>query len=292
MMYFGKMNVVIFALSLAIVGTTNAQFAIENLTTTDGAEATPRINASGQAIWSLDGEIFFYNGTAITQITHTTFGNDTPDIDNNGNVAWRGTLTPGGDSEGSTQEIFFWDGSSITKLTNNSFIDHQPRISNGKVVWTAMGFGGTDSDIFLFDGSSVTQITNNSFSDSDPRISGNGDVFWVGEAAGPNAAGNEIFRFDGNSITRLTDNAYEDSDLKVNNVGQAVWTGNDEIFFFDGASVRQLTNPTISSENSQPDINDVRKLKSGLTIRVLSFGKPSREGWRRFFTLMGRLSRT
>ena len=31
--------------------------------------------------------------------------------------------------------------------------------------------------------------------------------------------------------------------LKVNNVGQAVWTGNDEIFFFDGASDKTAHQP-------------------------------------------------
>ena len=226
MMYFGKMNVVIFALSLAIVGTTNAQFAIENLTNTDGAEATPRINASGQAIWSLDGEIFLYNGTAITQITHTTFGNDTPDIDNNGNVAWRGTLTPGGDSEGQHRISFL--GWFIDYAVNEQLVyrSTQPRISNGKVVWTSnVALEAQTPTPSCSTGVPLHRSLTIASSDSDPRISGNGDAFWVGEAAGPNAAGNEIFRFDGNSITRLTDNAYEDSDSESEQRGASCLDG-------------------------------------------------------------------
>lgn len=257
-MYLDKITLIIFALNLAIAETTHAQFIVENLTNSaEGrSEQHPQINGSGDAVWSENGEIFFYDGTTITQITSTTFGNQDPEIDELGNIVWRGTLTPGGDSEGSTQEIFLWDGSSIMQLTNNSYSDRLPRISNGKVVWEAMGFGGTDSEIFLFDGSSVTQLTNNSFDDSDPRISGNGDVFWVGEAGAPNA-GQEIFRFDGTSITRLTNNAYADRGPRVNDVGQAVWTGDNQIFLFDGVSVSQFTT---SLQNSQPDINDAGQI--------------------------------
>ena len=75
-----------------------------------------------------DGEIFFYDGTTITQLTDNDYGDYSPQINNTGEVVWSG------DSWGG--DIFFYDGTTITQLTDNDYGIGTPQINDsGEVVW-------------------------------------------------------------------------------------------------------------------------------------------------------------
>ena len=81
-------------------------------------------------------------------------------------------------------------------------------------------------------GFTITQVTNNDYWDTNPRISGS-NVVWVdNEEASPK----NINFFDGTSITKV--GFGEDPDVSEPSV---VWE-NEQIFWYDGTSVHQLTN--------------------------------------------------
>ena len=83
-------------------------------------------------------EIFFYDGTTITQLTDNNRHDWPPQINDSGEVVWAG-------NDGNDDEIFFYDGTTLTQLTNNDYGDRAPQINNsGDVVWqgTNLDAGG------------------------------------------------------------------------------------------------------------------------------------------------------
>ena len=136
----------------------------------------PHINNAGHVVWygwdGSDWEIFYYNGTTITQLTDNSYDDLYPHINNAGHVVWYGW-------DGSDWEIFYYNGTTITQLTDNSYSDGFPQISNnGHVVWH--GQNGSDWEIFYYNGTTITQLTDNAYNDYAPSINDNGYVAWHG----------------------------------------------------------------------------------------------------------------
>jgi len=141
---------------------------------TDGA---PQINANGHVVWmGNDGQhyqIFYYDGSTVTQLTENSYDDHYPQINDSGHVVWYSTL-------GSDDEIFYYDGNTTTLLTQNSYHDRWPQINDsGHVVW--MGNDGNDREIFYYDRTTVTQLTNNSNTilGSSQRINARGQLVWL-----------------------------------------------------------------------------------------------------------------
>ncbi|MHC4445927.1 MAG: hypothetical protein ACYTA5_25305 [Planctomycetota bacterium] len=176
-------------------------------------------------------EIFFWNGSTITQLTNNSLWNEFPRISGS-NVVWAG-WSGGSEDYG----ILFWNGTTTIKIpdSNNGWI---PQISGSNVVW-AGGNSGEDNEIFFWDGATTTQITNNSYDDLSPQISGS-NVAWYG------SDGNdyEIFFWDGATITQVTDNNNSDSVPQISGTN-VVWRGrdgdDDAIFFWDASNPGTIT---------------------------------------------------
>ncbi len=176
----------------------------------------------------------------ITQLTDNSYYDANPQINDSGQVVWRG-------GDGTDSEIFLYDGTTIIQLTDNSYADGFPQINDsGQVVWRG-GESGTDIEIFLYDGTTITQLTDNSYFDTRPQINNSGQVVWQGW----DGMAFQIFLYDG-TITQLTDNSYPDDSPLINDSGQVVWiqgNGMDsemlfsdtEIFLYDGTTITQLT---------------------------------------------------
>ena len=74
-----------------------------------------------------DYEIFFYDGTTITQLTDNYYFDGEQQINNSGEVVWRGN-----------NKIYFYDGMNITRLSKNDYSARSPQINDsGEVVWSA-----------------------------------------------------------------------------------------------------------------------------------------------------------
>ena len=154
----------------------------QQLTNNSTDDFDPQISGSNVAWYGSGGtdggtdtEIFFFNGSTVTQLTTNSTSESDLQISGS-NAVWRGS---GGTDGGTDDEIFFFNGSTVTQLTTNSTFDFQPQISGSNVAWYGSGGtdGGTDDEIFFFNGSTVTQLTTNSTDDLAPQISGS-NVAW------------------------------------------------------------------------------------------------------------------
>jgi hypothetical protein len=184
----------------------------------------------------------------IKQLTHNSYDDAGPQINDNGYVVWSG-------DDGSNYEIFLYDGMTTVQLTDNFYDDWDPQINgNGYVVW--YGFDGTDWEIFLYNGMTIAQLTDDSYPDRDPQINDNGYVVW----SGSDGSDYEIFLYNGMTIAQLTNKSYSDSFPQINDNGYVVWYGFDntdsesEIFLYNGMTIAQLTDD--SYPDRDPRIND------------------------------------
>jgi len=153
-------------------GTTTIQLTDNSLN-----DFTPKINDSGEVVWSGEGgdfpdsEIFFYNGTTIIQLTDNSYNDLFPQINANGDVVWH-------THDGSDNEIFLYNG-TINQLTDNTYDDSYPEISdNGAIVWKG-AHDDSDWEIFLYDGMTTTQLTDNSYNDWGCQINASGNIVWT-----------------------------------------------------------------------------------------------------------------
>jgi len=91
----------------------------------------PWINDNGQVVWEgydgSHGQIYFYNGTQVVQLTDSSFDNASPAINNKGQIVWQGG-----------SHIYIYDNSRTIQLSDNNMENVFPQISeNGHVVWLA-----------------------------------------------------------------------------------------------------------------------------------------------------------
>jgi len=218
----------------------------------------PQISGSN-VVWQgsddSDYEIFFWDGTTITKVTNNNYNDSSPRISGS-NVVWRGRV-------GNDWEIFFWDASGMGEpyqVTDNSYPGGSPRISGSNVVW--FGYDGSDNEIFFWDPSmdEPYQVTDNSYNDSYPQISGS-NVVWFGY----DGDDWEIFFWDDDPASgpiNISNNSnYSDFSPQISG-SNVVWEGEDvsvgdqEIFFWDGTTITQVTDnsyddyyPQISGSN-------------------------------------------
>ena len=146
---------------------------------------------------NINNDIYYYNGSAIQQITSTV---DTEFYDGypslwNGKIAWAR-----GSSLGS--QIMLWDGANIFELTALSDHDHLPSLYNGTIAFSRGN--GEDSHIMFWDGTTVSEITQyTSYMNVEPRV-----ALWEDMIVWPGYDGHdtEIFLWDGYEVHQVTDN--------------------------------------------------------------------------------------
>lgn len=272
--YRNKQGMLFSVISMLILSTLAfGELPIIQLTNNDYDEDHPQISG-GNVVWEGDDgngwEIFFWDGSTITQLTDNDYVDDRMPQISGGNVVWQSedyiqsdiyfydgsTITNitnnsyynggpqvSGDNvvwggwDGNDWEVYFWDGSTITQVTDNSFEHRYADISGNNITWR--GWDDNDWEIFFWDGSTITQLTNNTSKDILPSISGS-NVIWQGSDANDT----EIYFWDGSTVTQLTDNDYSDSGLGISG-DNVIWSGNDsndwEVFIWDGSTITQLT---------------------------------------------------
>lgn len=139
----------------------------------DDHEMYPSLYNGKIAFQAFDGhdyEIFFWNGSSLSQITDNDYNDKYPSLYET-SIAWQGL-------KDDNYDIFYYDGSSATTQITHAGRDVYPSLYKGKVVWE--GTDGNDREIFQWDGSKIIQVTNNSFHDSYPSYY-NGYLAWKGD---------------------------------------------------------------------------------------------------------------
>ena len=113
-------------------------------------------------------QIFYWNGSTITQITMTNYNNFGPNL-YNGKITWSGY-------KNGHYQIFYWNGNTITQITNTNYDNSFPKLYNGKIIW----HGNKDGhyQIFYWNGNEIKQLTNNNYNSVSPDIY-NGKIVWL-----------------------------------------------------------------------------------------------------------------
>ncbi len=139
---------------------------LKKITNNDYADIWPIVSQDcivwrGQINKDLSGwELFFWNGSTVTQLTNNTLQEGAPAISGE-HVVWHV-------SDGNDNEIFQWQGKKINQLTTNETEDINPQVAGDCIVW--QGYDGNDYEIFLWNGQTIIQITDNDFDDIAPVI--------------------------------------------------------------------------------------------------------------------------
>ncbi len=145
-------------------------------------------------------------------------------------------------------------GYRYVRITNGPEFEYWPRINNkGDVVFTRRpGFSEHTEDIYLYSKGKLTRLTfDDDIRDTFPDINDDGVIVWsrgVGPE-GPYGPTLEVMvRTPDGTVTRLTDDANSDHLPRINKLGHVVWSaemfdycGSTDVFYYDGASVQQLT---------------------------------------------------
>lgn len=218
-------------------------------------EGITDLQISGSNVaWASGGEIFFWDGTTITQVTDNNFGSDRLRISGS-KVVWSGW-------DGNDYEIFFWDADdpcNVTQITDNDYEDGflswgeglpNVQISGSNVVWASIIDDA--GEIFFWDGNTTTQITHNSIWNDQVQVSGT-NVVWAGYPSVDNFV---IFLWNGTTTIKIPDSNHgEYPQISGSNV---VWQGSDvnpgsDIYFWNGSTTTQIFNN--SYNNNTPQIS-------------------------------------
>ena len=230
---------------------------VEQLTTNSTVDQMPQVwgsNIAWQGVGGsdsgTDNEIFFYDGSTISQLTVNTVHDLNPRISSAGVLWERGA--------GTAAEIIFHDGVSETPLTSNAVADTATFMSGNLATWVQGG--GTAQDVMLWDGNAVTNLTASlgaGVVDRLPHTDGSSVVWMRGST--PNSS---IMLYDGSTISTVATSTRALEDPKVDGE-YIVWEGfkgattNDrEIYLYDGDSVVQLTDDAFP--NFDPQISGHR----------------------------------
>ncbi len=155
--------------------------------------SSPQINDQGKVVFAErnDGgpiidtfRYFLYDGTTSSLISPTYYwGEGEPHINENGLVAWAGSLTPYEDPD-YDHDIFLYDGVETRQLVRFEK-DYNLHVNNvGEVVWAGFDLLGLDNEVFYYNGSGVSQLTFNSYDDSAPQINNIGEILWTATMGG------------------------------------------------------------------------------------------------------------
>lgn len=140
--------------------------------------------------------------------------------------------------------------------------------NRGDIVWST-GLDPNDSttnEIFLYREGIIEQITNDNIRDDFPSINDAGAIVWS-RAIGPNGV-LEIVQYRDGDLINITDQSANASPSdnftpEINSAGHIVFSraaepvcgnGDNEIWFFDGIEVLQITD--LGYANQYPQIND------------------------------------
>lgn len=258
-------------------------FSNEQLTTNLTFDSEPRVYGD-KLVWQgrggtdggTDEEIFYFDGTTVTQLTQNTVLDRFPKMSDLGIVWERGNST--------TQEIIFWDGVSETQLSSNSIFDGNSTLSDDRLSWVRGT--GNSAEIWTWDGvNSPANISNNTVVDVLPNASGNNTV-WVTDSV-PNR---KVLLHDGTNTTIVGVSTFSIDDAKMDGPNSIAWesfkagTTNDrEIYYYNGAIVQRLSTNSFPDFDPQVSGNHVTwwggvfndfqiYLYDGATVREISTG--------------------
>ncbi len=197
----------------------------------------PTINNCGELVFSLQledndpdqasFEIFRYDNGALVRLTHNDVRDRSPQINDNGNIAWTRMITlPNED-----QIIFWHDGQeSIVDSVGPGYMTIEPAINN--LGWVAWGRGlesGCTGDAMLWDGQTVRRISKrNDRWNLSQSLNDLGDVVWSRMNVCVNPWNSQIRLWSDGERRTLPSAFTQLQSPHVNDRRQVVWKGGSE----------------------------------------------------------------
>lgn len=192
------------------------------------SDQAPQIDSSGNAAWlaqdgssSADTEVYYWNGTAVSQLTTDTVNQRSVRIEG-GVVVWIA-------SDGTDDEIYYYNGTTVTNISNDA-LDDDPD-NNGYLSITTNSAGAKVVAWIKNDGTDYEVYTS---------TSGGAPAALTADAAGVGEA---------------------NDDAEVNNAGNyTVWTKTDgtrtDVYYNNGTTTTQLTNNNASNLTEDSPVVD------------------------------------
>lgn len=235
---------------------------------THGVSLFPSLDA-GSIAFTSRGEIFLWNGSEIVQITDTDTNSESPSLDGD-SIAFRSHADLTGENPRHGSQIYLYDGSTFTQITHtpdgvgstDGLGAFNPSLDDGSIAFVSKAdLTGENPDqlfsqIFLFDGSTITQVSDPTQSPHThfiaPSLDG-GSIAFLGRSTG--GLPDQLYFFDGSSVKSLTSAWGSFRGLPSLDGGFVAFasdgdhTGenpdrNTEIFLSNTSTIWQLTNTT------------------------------------------------
>ena len=178
---------------------------------------------AGNVAWveTLDSgnEIFFFDGTQITQVTsgHTNFaisGNDRTLQMVNGEIVWL-----------ESSSIFKWDGSSALQVSPiGQQVVGWPSFDGETVVWTARDSQSGRTEVFSENNGTVSQVTNDGPTQVGVKfdaIIGDGLISYQVATSSIGALPDQLFIIENGTARQLTEQVVNSVSIDA---GKVVWT--------------------------------------------------------------------
>lgn len=242
-------------------------------------DQAPQIDASGNAVWvakdgtsEADTEVYFWNGTAVVQLTSNTIDEASPQIEG-GVTTWLAT-DEGTGTEGTDDEVYYNSNglaAGTTQLTTDGVAtdldDGAPQIttnSAGAKVVTWIREDGTDNEVYTStNGGAATALTADATGagtvndDSSVQTAGNYIIYLKTDGTR-----NDVYLYNGTTTTQLTTNNASnltESSPVVDSTGKAAWlsgvgtgttyTDTPEIQYYNGTTTVALTSNGVTESD-------------------------------------------
>lgn len=159
-----------------------------------------------------------------TQVTNNNVDDVNPQININEELVWTSQIS------NISSDVFYSDKNlNINKITDNSGVttrfpnfDFNPQINdNSMIVWST---NGNYSGVTSYFNSQKTIVASNRVGTYPIQLNNNNQIVWVGETIGTDGFKNtEIFYYDGLSVKQISENNCNDSMPVLNENGQIAW---------------------------------------------------------------------
>lgn len=221
-------------------------------------------------------EIFLFDGSAILQITDSASSESRNPSLAGGSVAFESSADLTGENPDHSSELFLFDGSSILQITHSdsgTLGNLDPSLDQGSIAFSYRPDAHSSPEIHLFDGTSIVQVIDSVTGSYHPSLDAGSIAFESsGDLTGENADRNrEIFLYDGSAIVQIThtnpgrlDHAeslgpsLDNGSIAFESTGDLTGGNGDraeEIFLFDGLSIRQITDTSRAVTSSSPSLH-------------------------------------
>ncbi len=153
---------------------------------------------------------------AVSQITNNNYIDESPQINDNGQLAWEGRY------DGEDAEIFLWTNGQTQRLTDNTVWEGSLHLNNkGNVVWQRED--PLDDEVWLYAGGIAAPITDNDIDDDAFGFDDKNQIY-IGRIVN-NVR--QAYVYSTGQLTQLTTSDYQKYDGYISPDGRIVWSQSD-----------------------------------------------------------------